>query len=665
MPTRKSKSIGGIEGSVLALDTETTGLNPYHGHRIFCWSFYSNLAENECRHKTRQQIEFIKRILNDPTKTIVFQNAKFDLKMLYFEGVDIFNIKADVHCTLLMSKVLDSVLPDHNLKVLAKRHLGISAEAKDQVDEWIKKNSRKFNNKYDRKPNFQDVPYHLIEERAKWDAKSTYRIFRKLYKRVMEVCPDLYNTERELMYVCIDMENQGVLIDITRAEQLKREAESSVKLIQNELNRVACPLRIIKKKRGEPYQEVVHTLNTGSSKIQLPAAFQKLGIKLKYKTEPKKNKYGRMSGGGNWAFDEYAMIRYVSDPIAAIIRDSSEEGWTGRKFYNQVMKAAQQHQLEDQDLFPALILKLREVQKMISTYYDHFVNDCMNVKVEPNGRKTGVLHCKFNQDTAMTGRFSSSNVNLQNQPRKLGPRECFIVRKGRYNWHFDYEQVEMRFFVHFSNDQTMAAAIDDDIHLTVASEVYHKPKDDVTKEQRKRAKGVNFGIIYGAGAKTIGVTLTKKGLPTSTIQSKSLVGEYHRKFPSVKKTTARLKRELLSQGYVENPFGRQYRIPTRLSYKALNYMCQGTSADLMKRAMVDIWKWLRKNTFRSKIIMTVHDEIVLEIIHSEAKVIVPKVMSIMEELERFNIPIRVAADVVTKRWSKKCKPSDIGFQMAA
>ena len=293
---------------------------------------------------------------------------------------------------------------------------------------------------------------------------------------------------------------------------------------------------------------------------------------------------------------------------------------------------------------------------MISTYYSHLIDDCVDVKVTPTGREIGVLHCKFNPSEAMTGRFSVSQPSLQNWPRLLGPRQCVIVRKGRRNWHSDYQQVEMKMFVHFAKDKIMAKAISEDIHLTVAAKIYELPKKKVSSEQRKRAKGTNFGIIYGAGAKKIAETLTRKGLPTSEFEGKTLVAGYHRQFPSVRKTTQSLSISLHRYGYITNPFGRRYHIPSSLGYKSLNYMCQGTSADLMKAAMVKIWLWLRKHKLRSKMIMTIHDEIVLEVVRAEEKLVVPKMKELMEDLRSFFVPITVDFKVVSKRWSQKEKP---------
>ncbi len=259
---------------------------------------------------------------------------------------------------------------------------------------------------------------------------------------------------------------------------------------------------------------------------------------------------------------------------------------------------------------------------------------------------------------------SSSGPNLQNMPRILGPRECFIPRPGRRWWMIDYEQVEMKFFAHFAEDDFMIKAIAEDIHLAVAAEIYHLTKDKVSSEQRKRAKGVNFGIIYGSGAATMAETLTKKGIITSIPEAALLVAAYHRRFPSVRRATNKLKIELNRTGYLTNPFGRRYHIPKKKSYIGLNYECQGTSADLMKQRMVRVWLWLRKMGYKTKIILQVHDELGFEMPRNEEHII-PQLIEMMEDLTSYRVPITVDAKCVTKRWSKKHKPSEVGVNLAA
>jgi DNA polymerase-1 len=246
-----------------------------------------------------------------------------------------------------------------------------------------------------------------------------------------------------------------------------------------------------------------------------------------------------------------------------------------------------------------------------------------------------------------------------------GPRECFVPRPGRNNWHLDYSQIEMRFFVHFAKDRKMAKAIDADIHLAVACEIYNLSPAKVSSEQRKRAKMVNFGIIYGAGAKTLTKNMQKKGLDATQSGVTTMLAAYHHKYPSVRRLTQELKIELIRKGYITNPFGRRYHIPTEVAYKGINNLVQGTSADEMKRAMLECWLRLRKDGYRTKLIMTIHDELVFEIPKNEQAIVPAMLMKIMEKLDEYFVPLRVEAKVVTDRWSKKEDPKKLGLPPAA
>lgn len=661
----KTKLLPIIKGRILALDTEADGLDPYHGDRIFGWSYYSTRGEKGFILKNPKSLKWLKRLLNNRSKTIIFQNAKFDLKMMSFEGIDIFNLKSDIHCTLLMSKVLDSVEMSHDLRSLAMRHLNKGSADKDEVDLWIKKNKRSFIKEHDRAPNFKDAPLEIVKRRALWDVDSTLQIFQKLYRRVKKICPDLYDTERKLTFVCIDMENTGVLVDISKARNLRGQSLRTVDKISDDLTKLVCPLTIVRKKKGKLIKEVVEEFNPNSP-IHLPAAFNKLGIPLKYKTKPKKGKKGKgRVGGGNWSFDEYAMIRYVSKPLATAIHNSGKENWSAKRFYNTVHRIVKKHNLSRRELLPPLVLKFRQQSKLVSTYYNHFIDDSVDVYKTPTGREIGTLHCKFNQSEAMTGRFSSSKPNLQNQPRLLGPRECFICRKGRRYWCFDYAQVEMRFYVHFSGDMKMAGRLASDLHRHTASEIYAKAPEDITKEERERAASINFAVIYGSGAETMAETLSRKGSPTTTFEAKRFIDRYNRVYPSVKRTGRKLAKQLRKQGYIENPFGRRYYIPKNFSYKALNYMCQGTSADQIKKAMVDVFFWLKKNKFKTKLLMTVHDELIFEIPPAEEKLVVLHIIEMMEDLENYLVPITIGIDIAPKQWSKKFDPEELGLHWLA
>lgn len=598
--------------------------------------------------KNPENLDWVKRLFDDPTRTIVFHNAKFDLKMFHFEGIEVLAPKAKVYCTLIMPKLFNSMLWEYSLRWLSQYLLNRDTADKDEIENWLKANGRGKN------LNFSDVPEEIVKRRVLWDVESTILLFHFLYPKVKHACASLLETETQLMHCVIDMELTGMRVDITHARKLKADAERHLKILNKKLTQLVCPLVLQRKKKrkGEyvEYTETIEEFNPASP-LQMPAAFEKLGITLLYKTKPKKGKKGRPpSGGGRWSFDEYAMIRYVDPKLVPIMRDSGEEGWAFDRWLVAVTEAMKG--LDKKNWLMPLALKRNELAKMISTYYDHIIEDSVDVKIDRSGRETGTLHTSFNQIEAMSGRFSSSQPNFQNMPRKLGPRECFIPRFQRMNYHFDYEQVEMKVFVHFAKDDDMAEAIKDDIHLYVATQIYDKPKNEVTSEQRKRSKGVQFGILYSAGPPTMSETMTKKGLPTSVGDATLLCARYHRRFPSVKRTTEEFRRELHRKGCVTNPYGRRYFIEKRYSYRCLNYMCQGTAAEIMKRALVKVWQWLRSNNLQSKILATIHDEIVLEVPNNELWIL-PEIVEMMEDHKTFYVPITVGVEYVDKRWSHK------------
>ena len=652
-----------IDGRYISLDIETDGLNPYRGHRAFCFAWSTEQGEFGWTYKTRAALKWLKSLTERKDKEFVFHNGKFDIKMLGFDGIEF--PRERTHCTLILSKLVNSLLPSHDLRSLAIRFAGADPFDKDTIEQWVAEEKRRTRRT---DITFKDAPRELVSSRNLWDAQQTTKLFALFKRQVDATCPELYRTEQRLMFECIDIENYGVMVDLTKVKQLRAKSIEGITKLQANLNRLVCPLTIVKQKtrrrKGVKYKEAIEikldSFNANSP-IEMEAAFNAAGIELRFKTKPKKNRQGEMRGGGRWSFDEYAMIQYVSPPLQSVIRRSGEEGWLFGKFYHEVKKAIRENKLSEFEMLPPFILKLRELQKMVSTYYDNLIADAVDVQIEPNGREVGIIHCKFNQAEAKTGRFSSSEPNLQNMPRLLGPRQCFVPRRGRVNWHFDYSQVEMKFFGHFAKDPKMAQAIKDDIHRHTASVINKIPKDQVTSEQRKRAKKVNFGPLYGSGADTLAEALTKDGFPTQGYEARKWLIAYHAEFPSVRRTTNGFKADLSRKGYVENPFGRRYHIPVKFAYKALNYMCQGTSADLMKRAMVDICHWLRENGLKSRLILTVHDELVIEMPRSEQRIVVSAVIRLMEELRRFYLPIEVDAEVVTKRWSEKVEPKDVGI----
>ena len=288
------------------------------------------------------------------------------------------------------------------------------------------------------------------------------------------------------------------------------------------------------------------------------------------------------------------------------------------------------------------VLEHRELSKLKSTYLD-----ALPLAVNPD---TGRVHTSYGQTGAVTGRLSSSNPNLQNIPIRTAEgrrvRNCFIARPGNVLLSVDYSQIELRIVAHMAEDEGMLTAFrqGQDIHATTAGAIYSVPLEAVTKEQRRHAKAINFGLIYGMSA--FGLT---RSTELTLAESQDFVDAYFRQFPGVKRYLDGIRRIAAEQGYVETLLGRRryfpmLKNPTNVNLKnreereAINAPIQGTAADIMKIAMLKIPTALQKAGLSGKMLLQVHDEIVLECPESELEATARVVRVTMEAAYPLNIP---------------------------
>jgi DNA polymerase-1 len=293
---------------------------------------------------------------------------------------------------------------------------------------------------------------------------------------------------------------------------------------------------------------------------------------------------------------------------------------------------------------PELLLKYREVEKLLSTYVK-----VLPILVSP---KTNKIHTHYQPSNAATGRLSSDNPNLQNIPvrtengRKL--RKGFIPSPGRILLSADYSQVELRLLAHFSQDANMLEAfkLDRDIHKQTAAEVFDTPLDQVTKDQRNGAKAINFGLMYGQTS--FGLS---QALHISQGDAKKYITAYFKKFYSVKSYLDSLKEKAEQTGYAETLFGRKRVIPdirsTNRQIKAMaervaiNSPIQGTAADIIKLAMVNIQRELLEKKLESKMILQVHDELIFDVVPSEMEFMKTLVRDKMENAVSLTVNLKV------------------------
>ena len=276
--------------------------------------------------------------------------------------------------------------------------------------------------------------------------------------------------------------------------------------------------------------------------------------------------------------------------------------------------------------------------------------------IGPDGR----MHSTFNQTEARTGRLSSSEPNLQNIPirTELGSRlrQFFLAKPGCVLADADYSQIELRILAHISGDKTMQEAFltGQDIHRSTAAKIYDMPPEMITPALRSSAKAVNFGIVYGIGAFSL-----SKDIAVSVKEADAFIKNYLATFPGVKQYMDGTIAQGREQGYVTTLFGRRRALPELASKNfnlralgermAMNTPIQGTAADVIKLAMVKVWQRLRAEKLEAKLILQVHDELIVEAPKAEAKAVCRILQEEMQNVVEFAVPL--TADVNTgKTW---------------
>jgi DNA polymerase-1 len=435
----------------------------------------------------------------------------------------------------------------------------------------------------------RDIPVSKVSEYAAEDADITLQLYPVMYKMLKEIeVTDLFETlEMPLVKVLTEMEYHGVKLNVELLENYSKELEN-----------------LIKEKEQAIYVDAGTHFNIASPKQVGEVLFDRLGLPYK----------GKKTKTGQYSTNEKKLIALSYD-------------------YEIVNK----------------ILEFRKYQKLKSTYVD-----ALPQMVNP---KTGRIHTSYNQARAATGRLSSENPNLQNIPirdeagRKI--REAFVPRdENHILLAADYSQIELRLIAHISNDEAMLEAFQkgQDIHRATAARVYGVDIDEVTPDQRRNAKTVNFSIVYGAGA-----TNLSQQLKIKRTEAKKLIDNYFEQYHGLKKYFDDTVQFARDNGYVVTLMGRKRYLRDINSKSglersnservAINTPVQGSAADMIKVAMINIHKEFKKRNFKSKMILQVHDELVFDVYKPEledVKVVVEDLMK--NALPDLNVPILVGMD---------------------
>ncbi len=304
------------------------------------------------------------------------------------------------------------------------------------------------------------------------------------------------------------------------------------------------------------------------------------------------------------------------------------------------------HELASDYELPQLILDYRSLSKLKSTYTDKLPEE-----IDPN---TGRVHTSYHQAVAATGRLSSSNPNLQNIPIRTPQgrriRKAFVAPKGMVVLAADYSQIELRIMAHISGDEGLLKAFreDIDVHRATAGEVFDTPYDEVSDDQRRAAKAINFGLMYGMSA--FGLS---RQLDIDRGEAQQYMDTYFARYPGVADVMERTREQAREQGYVETLFGRRLYLPDinasngqrrqAAERAAINAPMQGTAADIIKRAMIRVDAWLQDEHPDTFLTMQVHDELVLDVPEDKLDAVNQGVCDLMESAAELDVPLVVEA----------------------
>jgi DNA polymerase-1 len=435
---------------------------------------------------------------------------------------------------------------------------------------------------------FDQVPVDKAAEYAAEQADATLRLHQELWTKLMSVpaLAGLYQEcEQPLVPVLLAMEQRGVLVD---REQLRLQSREFARILQELL--------------VQAHREAGHEFNIDSPRQLQQILFERLQLPVRRRTP-------------------------TGQPSTA--EDVLEE-------------------LAESYALPRIVLEYRALAKLKSTYTDKLP--------EQVDERTGRIHTNYAQAVAATGRLSSVDPNLQNipirRPEGRRIRQAFIAPPGYVLLAADYSQIELRIMAHLSGDESLRAAFAEerDVHQATAAEVFAVELTAVTSDQRRTAKVINFGLMYGMSPFGLARNL---GIERGAAQQ--YVERYFRRYPGVKRFMDDTRAQARELGYVETVFGRRLYLPdirsgnTQLRQyaerSAINAPMQGTAADIIKRAMISVHEWCRREAAPARLVMQVHDELVLEVRAEAVEAVAAAVREHMVNAASLSVPLR--ADVGT------------------
>lgn len=568
--------------SFFAIDTETTSVD-YMSARLVGVSFAVGVGEAAYLPLAHDYVGAPEQV--DFDKAIEALKPVLENESIAKVGQ---NLKYDLsvlasHGLTLKGKLYDTMMESYVLNSIATRH-NMDALARHYLD--ISTTSfEDVAGKGASQLTFNQVPLDAAGDYAAEDADVTYRLHQKLWP-LIEKEPKLLHIFRDvempLVRVLSKIERQGAFLD---PDLLNRQSSELGKRIE-EL-------------RDAAWSSAEEEFNLDSPKQLQEIFFEKQGLPVLKKTP-----------GGKPSTAEPVLVDLARD-----------------------------YEL------PALILEYRGLAKLKSTYTDKLPRDI--------NADSGRVHTSYHQAVTATGRLSSSDPNLQNIPIKNAQgrkvRAAFVAPEGKQILAADYSQIELRIMGHLSGDDGLLQAFSEglDVHSFTASEVFNADIQSVTEDQRRSAKAINFGLIYGMSA--FGLA---KQLDISRGLAQDYIDSYFSRYPKVLDYMEQTKEQASKLGYVETVFGRRLYLPEinakqvmrrqAAERTAINAPMQGTAADIIKKAMLEVDDWLARTNVDCQMIMQVHDELVFEVAEADIDEVECEVESLMSQAASLNVPLTVS-----------------------
>lgn len=584
---------------LLALDTETTGLDLYLQDRMFSYSTCDTSGETGVyrldgspvrRHMSKWHLEEVMQGASEGRMTLTLHNAKFDLTAIErYLGRHIAEGLA-FHDTRLMSHLLQSDHPTQGLKDLAWELARIPRRDAQAVRRWSSEGG-----------DFSRVPEHLMDEYQRLDAYRTILLHLFFFPKIRENprFVEIYRMERDLIPVTMRMEERGLMID-------RRRCEGLIVGLQRSLEEV----------RAEVTKQTGRRLNLSRVEDLVWFLYE----------------FGRIPVGTRTATGKPSTAKEI------LLELHNSLSGTRR---DEIIRTVIKHRA-----YVRGVAILRGYLRFADG------DDVIHPNVKTCGARTGRESCS--RPNLQNVEKTETLLNLYPVPA----RQVFRPRPGCVNVHIDYSGIEMRLLVHYAQPPSLVEILrhGGDVHEPAAllfwGDEYRNAEGVRRKSLRNASKNANFALPYGSGAdtlaRTLGVTLDR---------AQGLYQDYKARFPELIGLTPKIVEMVRGTGFVEDVFGRRIRVPRDEAYVGTNYLIQGTASGIIKRAQVRLSRLLAQGTSGEvRLLLPVHDELVIEVPRKRLKDfqgLLPGIRREMIDFPQFSVPLDIEADCVTVNWSRK------------